>query len=110
MADFEYVQAITTTDTEEAAAALARSAVEARLAACAQVIGPITSVYRWQGKVATAREWQVVFKTTASSYRDLEALLRAEHGYDVPEIVMVPIAAGDPAYLAWVAAETRSED
>lgn len=106
MTGFEYVQAITTTDTETSASALARSAVEARLAACAQVIGPITSTYRWQGAIETAQEWQVVLKTTAASYPDLEAHLRAEHGYDVPEIVMVPIAAGNPAYLAWITAET----
>lgn len=109
MADFEYVQAATTTDSEASAAELARSAVEARVAACAQVVGPIASTYRWQGAVETTQEWQVVFKTTAASYQDLESHLRAHHGYDVPEIIVVPILAGNPAYLAWIAAETTRD-
>lgn len=103
----EYVQAITTTDSEAAAAALARGAVEARLAACAQVHGPIASTYWWQGEVETATEWQVVFKTTAEAYPALEAHVEAAHGYEVPEVVMVPITHGSPDYLAWIGQETR---
>jgi periplasmic divalent cation tolerance protein len=104
----DHVQVATTIDSEEAANTLARSAVEARLAACAQVTGPVASIYRWQGGVETAAEWQVVFKTTAEAYPGLEVHIKARHGYDVPEIVMVPILAGNPDYLAWIAAETRA--
>ncbi|MCC3765624.1 divalent-cation tolerance protein CutA [Glycomyces sp. TRM65418] len=106
MTEFEYVQAVTTIGTEEAATALAASAVEARLAACAQVTGPVTSTYRWEGELETAKEWQVVFKTTAASYQDLEFHIKAEHGYDVPEIIVTPIVTGNPAYLEWLRAET----
>lgn len=106
MVDHRHVQAVTTTDSEEAAQALSRSAVEARLAACGQVVGPIKSTYWWEGKVETAQEWYVVFKTTTERYPALEAHLRERHGYDVPEIIVTPIVAGNPAYLDWVTAET----
>jgi len=101
---------VTTTDAQEAAAALAESAVTARLAACAQIVGPITSVYRWEGKVERAQEWQVVFKTTADRYPALETHIKAEHTYGVPEIIANPIVAGSAEYLAWVAAETAEPD
>lgn len=104
----EHVQVTTTIDSEAAANALARSAVEARVAACAQVTGPVASIYRWQGAVETAAEWQVVFKTTAEAYPALEVHIKTEHGYEVPEVVMVPILAGNEDYLAWIAAETRT--
>ncbi|MEV6109403.1 divalent-cation tolerance protein CutA, partial [Streptomyces sp. NPDC051940] len=96
-----------TTSDEREAQHLARGAVERRLAACAQVGGPVTSVYRWQGAVDTAREWQVVFKTVRDRYPALEAYLREAHSYDTPEIIATEIAGGSPEYLAWVAAETR---
>lgn len=107
--DFEHCQVVTTTGSREAAEALSHSAVEARVAACAQVIGPITSTYRWEGRVEKAEEWQVVFKTTADRYPDLERHIRERHDYDVPEIVVLPILAGHPAYLEWATAETRPE-
>ncbi|MFG2296999.1 divalent-cation tolerance protein CutA [Streptomyces sp. NPDC048603] len=99
------VTVLTTVDSAEGAAALARGAVEARLAACAQISGPVTSVYRWQGAVETAQEWQVLFKTTAERYPALEAALAAGHPYDTPEIIATPVAGGGAGYLAWVAAE-----
>jgi len=96
------MQVTTTTDSLEAARALARSVVEARLAACAQVSGPIESVYRWQGQIEQAQEWVVVFKTLASVYPRLEAHVREEHTYEVPEILATLISEGNPAYLSWV--------
>jgi periplasmic divalent cation tolerance protein len=107
MTDYLYAQAVTTTDSREAAEALSRSAVEARVAACAQVVGPMKSTYWWEGKVETAEEWYVGFKTTAERYPALEAHIREHHSYDVPEIVLMPIVAGNPAYLEWVTTETR---
>jgi len=97
-----FIQVTTTTDSLEAARALARSAVEARLAACAQILGPIESVYRWLGQIEQAREWVVVFKTLASVYPRLEAHVRENHSYDVPEILATPVSEGNPAYLSWV--------
>ncbi|RFU83295.1 divalent-cation tolerance protein CutA [Streptomyces triticagri] len=92
---------LTTTDTEDKAAALARGAVESHLVACAQIVGPVTSVYRWEGAVETAREWQVVLKTTSSRYPELEEWIIRTHDYDVPEILATPVT-GSPDYLAWV--------
>jgi Uncharacterized protein involved in tolerance to divalent cations len=105
--EHEHCQVITTTDSREAADGLARSAVEARVAACAQVVGPITSTYWWEGKIETAEEWQVVFKTTVERYAALEENIRTHHSYDVPEILCTPVTAGNPAYLEWVTTETR---
>lgn len=107
MSDNQHGQAVTTTDSRQAACALARSAVEARLAAGAQVVGPIDSTYWWEGKVETAEEWYVVFKTTVGRYPALEAHIREHHHYDVPEIVLLPVVSGNPAYLDWITAETR---
>lgn len=88
------------------ARALAGALVEARLAACASVLAPCRSVYRWQGKTEDAAEVPLLIKTTAARYAALEAAIRARHPYELPEIVAVPIQHGLPDYLAWVAAET----
>ncbi|MDS1271500.1 divalent-cation tolerance protein CutA [Lipingzhangella sp. LS1_29] len=103
----QHVRVETTTDSRQEALALASTAIEARLAACAQVNGPITSVYQWQGAIENDEEWLVVFKTAHDRLDDLVARLRAEHSYDVPEIIAVPIIGGNPAYLDWLRDETR---
>jgi periplasmic divalent cation tolerance protein len=105
-----YLQVTTTTDSESEARKLAEVAVRARLAACGQVLSPITSVYWWQGEVENAQEWMVVLKTTAGRVEQLIERLRAEHSYDTPEIVAVPIVSGNPAYLEWIAAETSDPE
>lgn len=88
------------------ARALARALVEARLAACVNILAPCRSVYRWQDKIEDAAEVPLLIKTTAARYAALEAAIRARHPYELPEIVAVPIQHGLPDYLAWVAAET----
>jgi periplasmic divalent cation tolerance protein len=107
MVEAEYIQVVTTVDSTDAAAAMARSAVNARVAACAQVSGPIQSTYWWQGAVEDAQEWVITFKATRAGYDALERHIRENHSYDTPEILALPILAGNPAYLAWVSAETR---
>lgn len=108
MADPDFCQVTTTTDSDEAAAALAASAVEARLAACAQVSGPVQSSYWWEGTVAEAEEWVVTFKTTTTRYAELEQHIREQHSYDVPEVLCTPITAGSAAYLDWIRQETQT--
>ncbi|MCX2971701.1 MULTISPECIES: divalent-cation tolerance protein CutA [Streptomyces] len=98
---------LTTTDSAEAARALAAGAVERRVAACAQVAGPITSVYRWQGRVREDPEWQLLLATTRERYPALAAYLREAHAYDVPEIIATPVAEADADYARWVAEETE---
>ncbi len=105
----ECVLVFTTTDTREAADTLARATIEARLAACAQIDGPITSVFWWEGAAQTEQEWRISFKTAADRYPALEAHILAHHSYDTPEIVATPLTHGSPAYLAWVVAETRPD-
>lgn len=97
-----------TTEGREAAERLAESVIEAGLAACAQVGGPILSFYRWQGRVCRDEEWTLVCKTSADRLAELTAHVVREHSYDVPEVVAVPISGGNPDYLDWVTAETRA--
>ncbi|MFE0079710.1 divalent-cation tolerance protein CutA [[Kitasatospora] papulosa] len=106
MTEPAWLTVLTTTDSEEKARVLARDVVEARLAACAQISAPVTSVYRWQDAVETAEEWQVLFKTTSARYDELEAHLVAAHDYATPEIIAMPVVRGSERYLAWVTAET----
>jgi len=100
-------QVTTTIDSREAAERLGAILVEERLAACAQVTGPIASTYRWEGRVDRATEWYCHLKTTSARLSDLEARLRAVHPYQLPEIIAVPISAGHPAYLAWIEDSVR---
>jgi periplasmic divalent cation tolerance protein len=98
----DHIQVLTTAGSEEEAERISTVLVERRLAACVQVLGPITSRYRWQGEVETAREWMCVAKTEASRYPDVEAAIREVHSYDEPEIVATPIVAGSVGYLGWI--------
>jgi periplasmic divalent cation tolerance protein len=102
----EYVQVLTTVESEEAGVTLARGIVEARLAACAQIVGPIRSVYWWEGKVDDAPEWQLLIKTTGERLPELERHIKANHGYDMPEIIVTEIIGGSAEYLGWVSEET----
>jgi periplasmic divalent cation tolerance protein len=88
--------------TKDAAADLARAAVEARLAASGQVVGPVTSVFWHHGEFSTGDEWLAVLKTTETRYEELERLLVERHEWTNPEITAVPLAAGLAPYLAWV--------
>ncbi|MFF4709865.1 divalent-cation tolerance protein CutA [Streptomyces eurythermus] len=107
MAEHRHLTVLTTTDSEEKAKALAAGAVEARVAACAQISAPVTSVYRWEGATRAEQEWQILFKTTTARYGDLETYIEGAHDYDTPEIIATPIVAGSGAYLAWLEEETR---
>ena len=99
---------ITTTENQEEAATLGRLMVERRLAACAQVSGPIDSIYWWQGRIESDTEWRCLFKTTGESYKALETAIREAHPYDVPQIVAIPINKGSREYLLWIE-ETLSQ-
>jgi periplasmic divalent cation tolerance protein len=87
-----------------AAVAAAYAAVEAGLAACCQVGGPVTSIYRWEGKTEMAQEIILTCKTTESAWPQLCALLKERHPYEVPEILASPVSHGHEPYLAWVEA------
>ena len=105
--DTGYLQVQTTTDSRAEAMELARDAVAARLAACAQVAGPIASTYWWEERVERAEEWQLILKLPTDRYAELAVFLTERHSYDEPEIVATPIITGSPGYLAWIEDETR---
>ena len=92
-----------------AARKLAQLLVEQRLAACVNVLAQCSSVYRWQGRIETATEIPVLIKTVASRYPRVEAAIRANHPYELPEIISVPVMAGLAEYLGWVATESTIE-
>ncbi|WP_205698260.1 divalent-cation tolerance protein CutA [Conexibacter sp. SYSU D00693] len=97
---------MTTTASREEALSVAQAAVEARLAACGQVLA-IESTYVWQGALEREPEHLVLLKTRADLYEALEALVVERHSYDVPEVLQVPVTGGSAAYLGWVAQQTR---
>jgi periplasmic divalent cation tolerance protein len=98
----EYVVAITTLATEEEAVSLARSVVERRLVACANVLSGMRSLYRWQGAIQEEREHLVLLKTRADRFDDLAKAFDELHPYDVPELIALPVARGTDAYLGWI--------
>jgi periplasmic divalent cation tolerance protein len=106
----DVIQIQTTTGDQQTAATIARDLVENRLAACVQMGGPITSVYRWQGQVETATEWTCVIKTARRLYAAVESRLRQLHSYAEPEIVVVDLVDGSPTYLAWLRAQVTVTD
>ena len=81
---------------------IARALVDERLAACANIIGGVQSIFRWEGKVSEAEEVQLLLKTASDRYPALERRIAELHSYDTPEIIAVPIAAGSEKYLTWV--------
>jgi periplasmic divalent cation tolerance protein len=91
-----------------AAERLAGMLVEKNLAACVNILAPCRSVYRWKGTLQHDEEHPLLIKTTGERYAALEQALRAGHPYELPEIIALPVERGLPAYLDWVAAETRS--
>lgn len=107
MADF--IQVVTTVDSEDVAEMLARGMLEAHLAACVQIVGPIRSLYWWQGSIDDVREWQLVIKTASDRLSALEAHIKANHSYDTPEITVTEISGGSREYLDWINAETRTD-
>ncbi|WP_326550434.1 divalent-cation tolerance protein CutA [Micromonospora sp. NBC_01813] len=102
----DYLQVSTAAESREAAVALARSAVGARLAGNAQVIGPVISVFWHLGNQGEGEEWQVLLNTTASRYQALERHLLTHHPWQKPQIIATAIVAGSAACLEWIKAST----
>ena len=96
-----------TAETVEEARALGRALVEARLAACANVIPGMIPIFWWEGAVQEGSEAVLIAKTRRDLLDDLTAFVKAEHGYDCPCVVALPIEAGNPDFLDWIGSETR---
>jgi periplasmic divalent cation tolerance protein len=106
----ESIKLLVLTNLPDRAAAeqLADTLIEQKLAACVNILAPCRSVYRWKDAVQHDEEHPMLIKTTAERYAALEQAVRAGHPYELPEIIAMPIERGLPAYLEWVAAETRA--
>jgi periplasmic divalent cation tolerance protein len=98
---------LVTAPSAEKAAELARQLVEERLAACGNVLPGIRSIYRWEGKVQDEPEALLVLKTHRDRFEALRNRVLALHPYQVPEVLALPVEAGNEQYLAWVTGETR---
>ena len=105
-ADFHAVIVLTTLGADADASSLARTLVEERLAACVNVLAPMTSTYQWKGTIEQDREQQLVIKTTAARVPALEARLRDLHPYELPELLVLPVSTGSDAYLRWMGEST----
>jgi periplasmic divalent cation tolerance protein len=98
----KYVVLVTCANAAEATR-IARAVVEGRLAACVNILpGAVTSIYRWKGKVESARERLLLIKTSRKRLTKLQAAVERLHSYELPEFIALPIAAGSRAYLAWL--------
>ncbi len=97
---------VSTLPDRDSAVALAHALLEQRIAACVNLLSECASVYRWQGEIETANEVPVLIKTRESLYPQVEELIQRLHPYEVPEVVMVRVSGGLPAYLEWVSQET----
>ena len=99
-----FIQVQTTVASQADAQRIANTLVEQRLAACVQIVGPIESVYRWQGQIESSAEWLCVAKTRRSLFSQVEAAVRAVHSYEVPEIIATELVAVSASYAEWLAA------
>ena len=102
----EIIRIIITFDNKETAEKIGRGLVERRLAACAQISGPIKSIYWWKGKIEEAEEWACTLKSRKDLYKTIEKEIRALHPYDVPQIVAIDIDSALPDYAEWIRSET----
>ncbi|MFN0123530.1 MAG: divalent-cation tolerance protein CutA [Blastocatellia bacterium] len=106
----EFVIVITTVENQRDGDVLSHLLVTRELAACVQTLPAIASVYRWQGKVERATEHLLLIKTTRALYPELEQVIREHHPYQTPEILALPVLAGSPDYLAWLASMVKAPD
>jgi periplasmic divalent cation tolerance protein len=103
----EYIQLFTTTERRDDAEMISREVVKKRLAACAQVLGPITSTYWWKQEIEKTEEWLCIMKSRSDLFNELEEAIKSIHPYEVPEIVAAPILLGSQSYLAWLEQEIK---
>lgn len=98
---------LSTTDTQELATRIASALVEAREAACVNIVPNLQSIYRWEGKVCQEGEFLLIIKSTSEKLDAIKARVRSLHTYELPELIVIPISDGDPAYLAWIGSSVK---
>jgi periplasmic divalent cation tolerance protein len=104
--DEDFCEVVITADDADWLAGFTRTLVAERLAACGHLVDPIRSIYRWEGAIHDEREARVALHTRRALVETIVARTNAEHGYDVPCVLAVPLLGGNPAYLEWIATET----
>ena len=104
----QYIVVLVTAPSQADAGTIARSIVDAHLAACVSIM-PVTSVYSWENQVHQDQEWQLIIKTEQRQFSELEAKIHTVHPYEVPEIIAVPIVAGSQPYLSWISAHVAGQ-
>ncbi len=102
---FKYIQVFTAVAKENDAKRIAKVLLNKKLSACTQIVGPITSVYRWKGKLEKSKEWLCIIKTKMMLYKSVEKVIKNIHPYELPEIVAMPIIDGSREYFAWMGKE-----
>jgi len=103
----EPIVVFVTCGSEEEALKIAHALVEEQVAACTNIISPIRSIYRWEGKIWDEKEWLLIIKTQRKKFDDVEKRVKSLHSYTVPEIIALPIIEGSAAYLEWLLEMTR---
>jgi len=98
----EFILVFVTCGSEEEALKIAHSLVEERLAACVNLVSPVRSIYRWEGKIWDEKEWILIIKTQKERFEELENKVKSLHSYSVPEIIGLPIVEGSASYLKWL--------
>ncbi|HEY1786350.1 MAG TPA: divalent-cation tolerance protein CutA [Pirellulales bacterium] len=106
----QFIQVITTVGSRGEAERIAAQLVDLRLAACVQIVGPVSSTFRWREEIEISEEWLCVAKSTRDSFPAIERQIRALHSYELPEIVALPIVAGSSDYLAWISREVAPQE
>jgi len=94
----------------EEAQRLARELVAQHAAACVNIVAPVRSIYRWNGRIEDAEEWLLIAKTSRASFDRLRTILEAAHSYELPEVLAIPVIAGSPNYLAWLESEVTEAE
>jgi periplasmic divalent cation tolerance protein len=102
-----YVLVIITTSNKEEAVKIVRDLLKERLIACANIVGPVSSLFWWQGKIDETNEFLVFMKSSKNLFERLSERVREIHSYDVPEIIALPIIEGSPPYLDWLKASLQ---
>jgi len=103
----EAIVVLVTCGSEEEAVKIANSLVEERLAACVNIISPVRSIYRWEGKIWDEKEWMLIIKTQKKRFEELEKKVKSLHSYSVPEIIALPVVEGFASYLKWLEETTE---
>ena len=103
----DLIVVLVTCGSEEEATKIANSLVEEGVAACVNIISPVRSIYRWEGKIWDEKEWLLIMKTQKERFEDLEKKVKSLHSYSVPEVIALPIVEGSAPYLKWLEETTK---